>query len=258
MRSNIKTIASLLGAALLLSLSSCDKVSENTTTSVFDTIESTTTETIQPSEDIETMPSENTQSSEDIGTMSSEPTDATTATSYLNPYRGETGLSSYSRNIYGGKLDSLLGYENVHFIGERYSTGNAVIYFYTEDNIEIASQFGPGLYDPWFYNVDLDGDSVDEMICPCVYTGDGCPCVLIYRNNNGVIEVGYPDYSRFEKLAGAELYTLNSYSKYDFETDRIVLYYKKEELAKLTIDDYVFSEYEPEYYFRDNDIWPND
>ena len=137
-------------------------------------------------------------------------------------------------------------------------TGNAVIYFYTEDNKEIAQQFGPDLDDPWFYNVDLDGDGVDEMICPCVYTADNCPCVLIYRKNNGVIEVGYPDYSRFEKLAGAELYTLNSYSKYDFETDRIVLYYKKEELAELTIDDYVFSEYEPEYYFRDNDIWPND
>ena len=226
MRSNIKTVASLLGAALLMSLSSCDKVSENTTTSVFDTIESTTT--------------------------------ATTATAYLNPYRGETGLSSYSRYIYGGKLDSLLGYENVRFIGERYSTGNAVIYFYTEDNKEIAQQFGPNLYDPWFYNVDLDGDGVDEMICPCVYTADGCPCVLIYRNNNGVIEVGYPDESRFEKLAGAKLYPANSCSKYDFETDRIVLYYKNEELAELTIDDYAFMEYEPEYYFRDNDIWPND
>lgn len=243
MRLDLKTLAPFLVAGLLLSLSACDTAPSDTTTTLSDITEPTTTETAAISEE--------------TTSETSEPTQSSSETYYLAPYRGETGLANYSRTIYGGNIGPLLGYENVHFIGEVYNSTGAIIYFYTEDNVEIACQFGPDLYDPWFYNVDLDGDGVDEMICPCVYTGDGVPCVLIYRNNNGVIEVGYPDRDRCEELAGAELYALNSCTRYDFETDRIVLIYMHEEVAELTIDDYSFQEYVPAYYFRDNDIWPD-
>ena len=243
MNSYIRTLASLLVAGTLLSLSACDTTSTDTTTTLTDNTEPTTTETVTISEE--------------TTSETSVPAQSSYTTEYLAPYRGETGLANYSRTIYGGNIGPLLGYENVHFIGEIYNSTGAIIYFYTEDNIEIACQFGPGLYDPWVYSVDLDEDGVDEMICPCVYTGDGNPCVLIYRNNNGVIEVGYPDRDRCEELAGAELYALNSCTRYDFETDRIVLIYMREEVAELTIDDYSFQEYVPAYYFRDNDIWPD-
>ncbi|MBO4635562.1 MAG: hypothetical protein J5685_00275 [Clostridiales bacterium] len=235
-----KAVTLSLSIGLLFSLCSCAQ---------------DTKETSEPASE-ETAAATTVQETEE--TEASETETITATTDYMDPDRGETGTVCYRRDIFGGNLESLLGYDNVRFIGERYSYGGAVIYFYTEDNVEIAKQFGPGLFDPWFYSIDLDGDGVDEMICPCVYLGDNSPCVLIYRNNGGVIEVGYPDRSRFEELAGEELYVLNSCSRYDFDTDRIVLYYRGEELAELTIDDYVFHEYEPEYYFRDNDIWPDD
>lgn len=255
MRSCKKAATTLLCASLFLSLPACDTAPAGTTTVTSDTAEPSTEETYEVSEETTEMPESSETSADET-----EPSESSFVTEYMNPYWGETGPDYihglYSRRIYGGRIDSLLGYDNVYYMGEEIGPDAAQIFFYTEDNIEIAAQFGFNLHDPWIYSRDLDGDDVDELICPCQYTGDGVPCVLIYRNNNGVIEVGYPDPRRFEDLAGEELYALNCCSRYDFDTDRIVLYHRREELAELTIDDYNFYEYEPAYPFRN--IWPGE
>lgn len=48
---------------------------------------------------------------------------------------------------------------------------------------------------------DLDGDGVPELICNSTY-GDGVESVIVYRNNNGIIEEGNIRQSYYEKKFG--------------------------------------------------------
>lgn len=65
-------------------------------------------------------------------------------------------------------------------------------YFVEIDGVEtcIAEVFGDMVIKPEIYQKDLDGDGVKELICNSMY-GTGAGRVYIYRNHNGVIEVGY-------------------------------------------------------------------
>lgn len=61
--------------------------------------------------------------------------------------------------------------------------------------IQIARCFGFGMDD---YVVDLDGDGVTELVCNCVYGGDGHSNVSVFRRNDGVIEQGRIDTERVD------------------------------------------------------------
>lgn len=63
----------------------------------------------------------------------------------------------------------------------------------------VAEQFG---YDgPEAWSRDLDGDGVPELICNYTY-GDGAQHVIVYRNNNGIIENGGIRWSYYEEKFG--------------------------------------------------------
>lgn len=63
----------------------------------------------------------------------------------------------------------------------------------------VAEQFGYD--DPQAWNRDLDGDGVNELICNCTY-GDGVQAVIVYRNNNGVIEEGRIRWNYYDEAFG--------------------------------------------------------
>ena len=54
---------------------------------------------------------------------------------------------------------------------------------------------------PEAWSRDLDGDGVPELICNGTY-GDGVERVIVYRNNNGIIEEGSISQSYYEEKFG--------------------------------------------------------
>lgn len=75
-------------------------------------------------------------------------------------------------------------------------------HYYVEvdgEDVCVAEHFG--FDDPGSWSRDLDGDGVPELICNCTY-GDGVQNVIVYRNNNGVIEEGKIRWSYYEEKFG--------------------------------------------------------
>lgn len=69
-------------------------------------------------------------------------------------------------------------------------------YFVEIDSVEtcVAEVFGDMVTKPEIYQKDLDGDGASELICSSMY-GTGVQRIYIFRNHNGVIEVGYLCYN---------------------------------------------------------------
>ncbi len=73
-------------------------------------------------------------------------------------------------------------------------------YFVEVSGVEtcIAEVFGDMVTKPEIYQKDLDGDGIEELICNSMY-GTGARRVYIYRNHDGVIEVGYFCYDLWDE-----------------------------------------------------------
>ncbi|MBR4947450.1 MAG: hypothetical protein IKZ29_02690 [Clostridiales bacterium] len=111
---------------------------------------------------------------------------------------------------------------------------------YNEDQEMIAMQFGFNDYEPALYSVDMDGDGTDELISFCVYGGDGAARVFVYRNNNGMIELGV-----FETDLKVSEYSM----EYDSTEQKIILQnWTEEKETVLGIDDFTFSAFDPENF----------
>ena len=57
--------------------------------------------------------------------------------------------------------------------------------------------------EPKAYSIDLDGDTISELVCNVVY-GTSAERVIVYRNNGGIIEQGTIDQSYHTNVFGAE------------------------------------------------------
>lgn len=102
----------------------------------------------------------------------------------------------------GAILTDVLGFDVCHVEMEEISRYQYMWHYYVEvddENVCVAEQFG---YDePESWSRDLDGDGVPELICNCTY-GDGVQKVIVYRNNNGVIEEGSIRWSYYDEKFG--------------------------------------------------------
>lgn len=102
----------------------------------------------------------------------------------------------------GAVLTSVLGFDVCRIEMEEVSSYQYMWHYYVEvdgEDVCVAEQFG---YDgPEAWSRDLDGDGVPELICNCTY-GDGAQHVIVYRNNNGVIENGGIRWSYYEEKFG--------------------------------------------------------
>ena len=116
--------------------------------------------------------------------------------------------------------------------------GNGFIWnLYNEDKEMIAMQFGYNDYEPQLYSADMDGDGTDELISYCIYGGDGAARIFVYRNNNGIIELGV-----FETDLNVYEYAM----EYDDNEKKIILQnWRDEKETVLGIDDFTFSRFDP-------------
>lgn len=89
-------------------------------------------------------------------------------------------------------------------------------------SIEIGCSFNFSIED---YVVDLDGDGVTELVCNCVYGGDGAQRLRVYRRNGDRIERGSIDAAKLD-LGGWDNWGVNSTGeRYDPETGTITVEY---------------------------------
>lgn len=134
-------------------------------------------------------------------------------------------------------LGSVMGFDDCYAEGEvcQYYT---IWTIYNGNGENIGEQF-PNIDSPNIILEDLDGDGIDEMICPLQYNADGGRDVFIYRNNNGTVERG-----TCSLRGNRAAYEYDVY--YDEETDQIIfLYQTTDEEVPVTIDDFEFEEYVP-------------
>lgn len=145
-------------------------------------------------------------------------------------------------------LGPLLGFTNCYCTGEFGDYDYGTWSFYNENDELIAMQFAFGAADgPCYYLRDLDGDGSEEMICECIYNADGAQRVFIYRNNNGVVEVGVFDEDRMSEELGEDL-CVRSYDMYYDRAKNQIIYF----------DNFGEQEYEVDYsYFLYHDFDPN-
>lgn len=154
----------------------------------------------------------------------------------------------YDYGNYRNPDEPLLGFTDWYSERSVSDYGYTYWYYYNKDGEMIAMQFG------WNCELesnivlkDLDGDGLKEVISICTYPANRSKRILIYRNNNGVIEEGATtDEYLSEKFGnGSELDPTNCNEYYDYETGKIMLWIKDEDntTVELTIDDFEFNEF---------------
>ena len=118
---------------------------------------------------------------------------------YLDLVLGEAEIGG---NQSGATLTDVLGFGVCRIEMEEIAPYQYRWHYYVKvdgEDVCVAEQFG---YDgPEAWSRDLDGDGVPELICNSTY-GDGVESVIVYRNNNGIIEVGNVRKSYYEEKFG--------------------------------------------------------
>lgn len=149
--------------------------------------------------------------------------------------------------------ENLLGCTNWHIERKGVTPDFYTWIYINDDNNEIFGEyFGFKQYKPEAFYIDIDSDGNNEIICNCQYGADMAYRTLIYRNNNGVTEVGEVNIDKVEAkynidLHGGEL----TYDVIYNETDgTIVLYlkYPENETENQYIIDYDMYDYLPYKY----------
>ena len=228
MKSYNKKIALILSLGIMFSICSCSKKTEETTTTET-TAEDTTVE--------ETTVEETTVTETYIPDLTED-----------EKIDDEESSSNVTLKRIEGTDEPLLGFTDWYSERSVSDYGYTYWYYYNKDGEMIAMQFG------WDCELesnivlkDLDGDSLKEMISICTYPANRSNRILIYRNNNGVIEEGATtDEYLSEKFGnGSELDPTNCNEYYDYETGKIMLWIKDEDntTVELTIDDFEFNEF---------------
>ena len=148
----------------------------------------------------------------------------------------ETIIGEANKHVFS----EVLGFDTYYVKAEEPFKGFVNWKYFTEiDGVEIcvAEVFGDIVTKPEIYQKDLDGDGVAELICNSMY-GTGARRVYIYRNHDGVIEVGYFCYDLMnESLVPGITNVGSSYIQeiYHSENETFEISYPTEEGTKRVI-----------------------
>ena len=196
MKTYKKAVSLVLGAGMMLAVGACGKESVPTTES-----ESTTASSV-------------TVTSEETTTSSEETTET----------------EEYAAYSFGDAM----GFQNCYCTCEMIAPHSYEWTMFNEDGEPIAYQFGGNDEFPRFYPVDMDGDGQDEIISYSQYSADGICQVDIFRNNDGVVEIGR--YTDSRNVRGT--------TEYVYDTGEIIFHnWEKGTDEYLGIDDFDFEEY---------------
>lgn len=105
-------------------------------------------------------------------------------------------------------LTGILGFDDCRVRVEESTPGFFIRHYYAEREGKqacIAEQFGYFVSgaEPEAYSIDLDGDTVPELVCNVAY-GTGAERVIVYRNNGGIVEQGTIAQSYHEDTFGED------------------------------------------------------
>lgn len=118
----------------------------------------------------------------------------------------------------------------------------------SDASFTVAESFGYEIDD---HIVDLDGDSITELVCNCQF-GDGAQRVFIYRQNGSRIERGYLELKdeRLDDIMPADWEdwsVLSIIEKYNADTGGVEVGYDSEDgwkpAAVLHLENFTFEEY---------------
>ena len=127
-----------------------------------------------------------------------------------------------------------MGFQNCYCTCELIAPYSFEWTMFNEDGEPIAYQFGSNDESPLFYPIDMDGDGQDEIISYSQYSADGICQVDIFRNNDGVVEIGR--YTDSRNVRGT--------TEYVYDTGEIIFHnWEKDTDEYLGIDDFYFEEY---------------
>ena len=148
------------------------------------------------------------------------------------------------------ELGTILGLENCYAEVEGTGPGHYFWHIFNYEGKEIACQFGFGCDSkPDIVTADIDGDGSDELISNCCYGGDGAERAYVYRNRNGVIEIGTVNQDKIQKELGITLGANKFKIYYSAEQKQLVYVNSLDDSERaLTMDDLIFEEYKPDMF----------
>ena len=135
----------------------------------------------------------------------------------LRVFSGETILPS-------GVFD-VLGFTGVVRTEQETAPGHGFRSYFAQignEAVQVAESFGFAIDD---HVVDLDGDGVTELVCNCVFGGDGARRVYVYRRNGALIERGSIVYDRLDLTAWDNWGANSTAEWYDPESGKILVEY---------------------------------
>lgn len=147
--------------------------------------------------------------------------------------------------------NEILGHEKWHMkcVGAQGSQGDWSNWIFVDDDTDeiLGEWFGFDELTDYIHIADIDGDGTNELICNCRY---GCDCaqrVMVYRNNNGTIEVGTASEQSLEAALGLSIECVLDYQlEYDEKSGQLELEYNRDGSVH-QVDFNCFS-YEPYVY----------
>lgn len=148
------------------------------------------------------------------------------------------------------ELGTILGLDNCSAAVEGTGPDHYFWHIFNSEGKEIACQFGFGCDSkPDIVAVDIDGDGSDELISNCCYGGDGAERTYVFRNRNGMIEVGTVNQEKIQKELGITLGANNYKVYYSAEKNQLVFVNSMDDSERvLSMDDLNFEEYKPDMF----------
>ena len=145
------------------------------------------------------------------------------------------------------EVGSVLGFENCYAEGEESAPDYYFWCIYNSEGKEIACQFAYGCDSkPDIVIADVDGDGNADLISNCCYGADGAERSYVFRNRNGVIEVGMLNQEKIQKELGIALGANNYKINYAEDKNQLVFVYSQDNSERvLSMDDMIFEEYKP-------------
>ena len=148
------------------------------------------------------------------------------------------------------ELGNVLGLENCYAEIENTGPDHYFWNIFNSEGKEIACQFGFGCDSkPDIVAADIDGDGSEELISNCCYGGDGAERAYVFRNRNGVIEIGTINQDKIQKELGITLGANNYKVCYSEEQKQLVFVNSLDDSERaLSMDDLIFEEYKPDMF----------